>query len=366
MLATATTPRPRLPRPTRSGFGGTSHATRLRAALDAVDALPVKARVQRLFLEHATADDASPAALASIADSDPALAARLLQLANRAGGSSRRGVVSTTEAIEVLGRRRAHTAISRLPAYSLVDSREDWDDEVDRFRVHAVAVRARAATVARDLGDPNPYRVATIALLHDIGKLVLARVHRGYPDSRIPAGAPDERAAAERRALGYDHALIGGFIARRWELPKVLSAGIENHHAQDAVGDSAIVRLADMLVHRAQGTRVPLAAVVEAARQAGLQDQALGPMLDQPLIATEITEPTERCPLTARQLEVIRGLASGQRYDELAHGLGLSPSTIRSHLHEAYRRLGVLDRAQAVLLAAERGWIGPTSVGAPG
>ena len=44
-------------------------------------------------------------------------------------------------------------------------------------------------------------------------------------------------------------------------------------------------------------------------------------------------------------------------YQEIAADLGISVSTIRTHLHNLYPKLGVVDRAQAVLSAAQRGWI---------
>jgi DNA-binding NarL/FixJ family response regulator len=57
------------------------------------------------------------------------------------------------------------------------------------------------------------------------------------------------------------------------------------------------------------------------------------------------------------QLRVIRELAQGKVYKEIAADLKLSPSTVRSHLHGAYDRLGVSDRAQAVLMCANEGWL---------
>jgi DNA-binding NarL/FixJ family response regulator len=35
----------------------------------------------------------------------------------------------------------------------------------------------------------------------------------------------------------------------------------------------------------------------------------------------------------------------------------LSVSTIRTHLHNVYGKIGAVDRAQAVLMARDRGWI---------
>jgi DNA-binding NarL/FixJ family response regulator len=63
------------------------------------------------------------------------------------------------------------------------------------------------------------------------------------------------------------------------------------------------------------------------------------------------------CPMSKRELEVVRRLARGMVYKQIAGELGLSTSTIRTHLHNIYGKLGARDRAQAVLIATERGWI---------
>ena len=63
------------------------------------------------------------------------------------------------------------------------------------------------------------------------------------------------------------------------------------------------------------------------------------------------------CPLSSRELEVLMALADGKVYKQIARDMSLSVSTVRSHLHHAYAKLGVPDRAQAVLLASKHGWI---------
>jgi DNA-binding NarL/FixJ family response regulator len=67
--------------------------------------------------------------------------------------------------------------------------------------------------------------------------------------------------------------------------------------------------------------------------------------------------PAGDCPLSTRELEVLRRLARGMLYKQIASELGLSSSTVRSHLHNVYDKVGARDRAQAVLIATERGWI---------
>ena len=65
----------------------------------------------------------------------------------------------------------------------------------------------------------------------------------------------------------------------------------------------------------------------------------------------------EPCPLSNRELEVLKRLAKGVVYKQIAHELSLSTSTVRTHLHNIYGKLGAVDRAQAVLHATERGWL---------
>jgi DNA-binding NarL/FixJ family response regulator len=54
---------------------------------------------------------------------------------------------------------------------------------------------------------------------------------------------------------------------------------------------------------------------------------------------------------------VLQHLAEGMVYKQIAQELALSVSTVRSHLHNVYGKLGAVDRAQAVLIANERGWL---------
>jgi DNA-binding NarL/FixJ family response regulator len=66
---------------------------------------------------------------------------------------------------------------------------------------------------------------------------------------------------------------------------------------------------------------------------------------------------SEPCPLSARELDVLRLLSEGMVYKQIAGEMQLSVSTIRTHLHNVYGKIGAVDRAQAVLTARDRGWI---------
>jgi two-component system sensor kinase FixL len=62
-------------------------------------------------------------------------------------------------------------------------------------------------------------------------------------------------------------------------------------------------------------------------------------------------------PLTVREREVVKLLADGKTYKQVATAMRLSQSTVRNHLHNVYQKLGVVDRAQAVIVSRENGWV---------
>ena len=59
--------------------------------------------------------------------------------------------------------------------------------------------------------------------------------------------------------------------------------------------------------------------------------------------------------LTERELEVLRGVAQGERSKEIALRLGITERTVKAHLASIYSRLGVDSRAAAIAVAAQRG-----------
>jgi DNA-binding NarL/FixJ family response regulator len=100
-------------------------------------------------------------------------------------------------------------------------------------------------------------------------------------------------------------------------------------------------------------------ALLHAARTLRLDAKALrSVMYELPAgggaVAKRSVEP---CPLTDMELRALRGLAEGKVYKEIATDLNIAVSTVRSHLHKTYKKIHAADRAQAVLMATERGWL---------
>jgi putative nucleotidyltransferase with HDIG domain len=337
----------------------TGHPGRLMLAFDALETFPVLGESRTRLLAVTTADHHATADIISAVESDVALVAAMLRLANTTSGG--RGLIDTVAgAAEILSRQDIQALASSGRTFDFFGRADTWKSTPARFRLHALATQHAADRIAACANYPDRERLAVTSLLHDIGKLVLIRAHPGYP-SQVHAGAstPEDRVQQERRELGIDHAMVGAVVLRRWGLPASVATPIERHHHADADGEAAIIRLADMLAHYERAASVAPGAMIQSARAVGLTTNQLRTLMQEP----PCSHPRQRqrhldpSPFTHRELEVLQQLAKGSVYKKIARDLSLTASTIRTHLHNIYGKLGVGDRAQAVLLASKNGWL---------
>ncbi len=62
-------------------------------------------------------------------------------------------------------------------------------------------------------------------------------------------------------------------------------------------------------------------------------------------------------PLTHRETQILNHVADGNTNKQIAHLLGISEQTIKSHVSAVLRKMNANDRAHAVALAMRNGWI---------
>jgi putative nucleotidyltransferase with HDIG domain len=334
------------------------HGRRLTLAFEALEAFPALAESRDRLLTVVTKDHVATADVVTAVESDVALITAVLRLANQVQG--KRGRVDTVvAAVELLTPQTVQALGTRVRTFDFFERSSVWEAAPERFRLHALATQHAADRIAAEVGFESRDRLTVTSLLHDIGKLVLLHAYPGYP-SQVHRGArtPEDRIHQERRELGVDHALVGGVLARRWGLPATIASTIERHHNPDVDGEAACVRLADMLAHYEQGAPVSPAEMLRTARAVGLgPDELRRVMYELPSVPTQRRRHVDPCPLSGRELGVLQRLAEGKVYKQIAHELTLSTSTVRTHLHNIYGKLGAVDRAQAVLIATERGWL---------
>ncbi|ESA37902.1 two component transcriptional family [Leptolyngbya sp. Heron Island J] len=74
-----------------------------------------------------------------------------------------------------------------------------------------------------------------------------------------------------------------------------------------------------------------------------------------PAVGAKLAERMGLPPLSEREREVIQLMAEGKTNQEISEQLHLSESTVKFHISNIFKKLGVSDRTQAVLVALKRG-----------
>jgi two-component system, NarL family, response regulator LiaR len=96
--------------------------------------------------------------------------------------------------------------------------------------------------------------------------------------------------------------------------------------------------------------------LVRAIRQVHAGESALHPKVAARLVQ-HTAQPSGFADFTPREREVLRLLAEGFANKEIARRLSLSEKTVKTHVSNILKKLGVADRTQAALLAVRRGLV---------
>jgi HD-like signal output (HDOD) protein len=179
-----------------------------------------------LKIRRALADEnVSVSEIVRLLGADPALAARILKVANSAmfyRGSQ--AITSLHNAVAQLGYKMVRNVALSFAAQQVFigyGSRE-LRDHVSRVWQHSVQAAALAHMLARVRSAVNPDEAFLAGLLHEVGKLyVLMRV------KDTPEVLADE--AAFRSVLGAWHPRLGRAVIEAWELSPELAVAIGEH-----------------------------------------------------------------------------------------------------------------------------------------
>ncbi|MBI5060040.1 HDOD domain-containing protein [candidate division KSB1 bacterium] len=165
---------------------------------------------------------------------DPVLTTAVLKLANSAYYAPPAPIETVQDAVMRLGGGRIlQFVVGQFTHGSLDVPCAGYDLAEHELWRHSVAAAAAVDYLPRLTTIQIPPASFTGALLHDIGKLVLSRYLTTEIKTQILDVADTEQLTyieAERKTLGFDHAQIGGVMAKRWGFPDILVECIQRHH----------------------------------------------------------------------------------------------------------------------------------------
>ncbi|MEW6520960.1 MAG: HDOD domain-containing protein [Thermodesulfobacteriota bacterium] len=222
--------------------------SQFRKALREVKSLPTLPGIIAKLTRMAEDPDTTTEQMGKVISKDHILAAKLLKLVNSAFYGFPQRISSLNSAIILLGFNVIKSLIISSSIFELMESQdvELWE--------HSLGCAVVCSVLAKRLEVTDPEEVSTAGLIHDIGKVAIKMelkpefemLQQMVHDRQIPM------LDAEKELLGVDHAEVGGWLAKSWNLPAKLVEPIACHHNPLEAGEeklcTAIIHFSDILI----------------------------------------------------------------------------------------------------------------------
>ncbi len=180
--------------------------------------------------------DGSAVEAADVVAKDPAIATKVLRLANSSLYSLRVEVSDVKHAVSILGLRILRNLV--VQATILEQFKVSQGDSTafnpEWLWDHSVKTATAARHLAKEMKLPgvDVESAYTAGLLHDVGKILLLQ----DPSERFLDAVEKSRASGislhlcEQEIYGFHHGHAGALLALRWKLSQLLAQVIESHH----------------------------------------------------------------------------------------------------------------------------------------
>ncbi len=252
--------------------------------------LPSPPAIAIRILDMVRKDDFSFSDLAQIIESDPALVAKILKVANSSYYNFARKVTSIEMALSVLGTHAVKNIALSFVICSDIKRRVENGFNFDLYWRRAITSAVAADLTAALVGFRSP-DVFVTALLQDIGIIVF---NASFPEHyqltmNENLASPAPLYELEEHCYGFGHHELGAELLLRWQLPEGICIPIRYHHRLDPVPEQyrkqvEILRLSDCLASIYHGNKsVDKVGEVRKMLKAkfGIQGEAVDKLIDE-------------------------------------------------------------------------------------
>jgi HD-like signal output (HDOD) protein len=200
--------------------------------------------------------DSNARQLAKLIDGSPALAARVLRMANSAFYAPAEPVTTLSRAVALLG----DTVLRQLVLTSLIVSRRAGNrtprEALAAARLTGDAVRSAVVgkMLAQMSHSADPDTAFAAGLLHDLGHVyLLDDVGERYASYLLDPHGHDTSSASgqlemEIELAGTTHQDVGAVFAYEWNLPPIIARVLWDHHVPSPGSLGGLIAGADLLV----------------------------------------------------------------------------------------------------------------------
>ena len=199
-----------------------------------IDDLPSLPSLAVRVIEVLEDPDTTATELAKIISADQGITLRILRMANSAYYGFSRQIGTVNLAIVVLG----FDAVKSLTlSLSIKDTIKKWGADLNfdfkEYWIHSLYTAVGARMLAKNVSYKIPGEAFVAGLIHDMGKLVIAKYFKDKYEIICQIIEDEEKPGhvVEERVLEVNHGAIGGWLAEKWQLPDSITDTVTNHHS---------------------------------------------------------------------------------------------------------------------------------------
>lgn len=224
-----------------------------------VQDLPVMPRAYLELRDALSNPNYSLKKVVSIVEQDLGISSKILQLVNSAFFGLPREVSSVHMAVCYIGAEMLQNLVLSAEVFHVFDKGKTFEGfSFEDLHMHSQLT----AKIAGRLLPVSAVRDAAIvaALLHDIGKLVLAtrspqHFARAIQESRVENIPLYE---AEQRLMGVSHAEVGAYLLGLWGLPAPVVEAVANHHEPRRIRHTALDNIGTVHIANVMANEYPV------------------------------------------------------------------------------------------------------------
>ncbi|MGA9027738.1 MAG: response regulator [Steroidobacteraceae bacterium] len=209
----------------------------LRNTVGRIGKLPAMPKTSARLQQALATPDVTTEEIGSIVSADPAIATKVLQIANSAFFRSRRPLVRVRDAVTYLGFSTIRNLVLSAEVFSQWSRPANLPQlDTEALQEHSLLMAAACAALA--VKGISASEAWLAGLLHDIGYWILVQecpeaLASALEKSRTE-GLPLYE--SERQIIGASHAQIGAYLLGLWGLPYTVVEAVALHHTPRSAG----------------------------------------------------------------------------------------------------------------------------------
>ena len=205
--------------------------------------LPTISSVADRLFEILRDKNASFRELVDIVRYDQAISSKIISIANSAYYSRGIKIMSLQRAMIVIGMEELRYIVTCLVFLEgILRKLRLRDEDLLALWNHSIYVAFSARTLSANTLVEEPEKVFTLALLHDVGKVIMYMYLEDY--RHLINGCNGKRrdlCSEERARFGVDHQEIGYYLSMKWRFPSEFGKVIRYHHDNTCLGDCEVL-----------------------------------------------------------------------------------------------------------------------------